>query len=131
MKTITSLTYDIDGKLGKSRFEKKHNVIFKSQDEINSEIPVTFLKNSSNPAIGLNLFSRFEFTRFFIDCHISIKNIKNKANVWLFKKTKQSILKTAESDYNDNGMSDPLDYDDAAFVIESSVIKIQSISIIN
>ncbi|MDR7371708.1 hypothetical protein [Flavobacterium aquidurense] len=135
MKTTTSLTYDIDGcrtfGMEESRFEKNHNVILESQEEITSEIPVTFLKNNSSATFILGLFSVSEFNRFFIDGYISIKKIKNKAIVWLFKKTKKSILKATDSNCNNDSMSDPLDRDYSAFVIDSSVIKIQPISIID
>ena len=67
MKTITSLADKIpeSRNLGtkETRFEKNCILNFKSQDEITSEIPVTFLKKYSNTTFVLDPFSASELIR--------------------------------------------------------------------
>lgn len=82
------------------------------QGEISSEIPATFLQNHHNTTFVLDQSAAAELTRFktpwLVGECIWTQELKSKAIVWLCQKTKKSILKLTDRDYNNNGMSDLL-----------------------
>jgi glucosamine-6-phosphate deaminase len=82
------------------------------QGEISSEVPATFLQNHKNATFILDEGAASELTRletpWLVGECIWTQELKSKAIVWLCQKTKQSILKLTDRDYNNNGMSDLL-----------------------
>lgn len=89
------------------------------QGDISSEIPATFLQNHDNTTFVLDQSAASELTRlktpWLVEECVWTEELKSKAIVWLCKKTKQSILKLTDRDYNNNGMSDLLAQEGSAY----------------
>jgi glucosamine-6-phosphate deaminase len=98
------------------------------QGEITSEVPATFLQNHSNATFVLDQFSASELTRFETPWLVGgctwTQELKSKAIVWLCKKTKQSILKLTDRDYNNNGMSDLLAQEGSAYDLNINMFNV-------
>ena len=95
--------------------QNKSLVIKKAiQDEIDSNIPASFLQNHGNVTFVLDNSSAFDLTRVKSPWKVGscnwTKELKAKAVVWLCQKTKKSILNLTESDYNENNLSELLIY---------------------
>ena len=95
--------------------ENKSLVIKKAiQDEIDSNIPASFLQNHGNVTFVLDNSSASNLTRVKSPWKVGscnwTKELKAKAVVWLCQKTKKSILNLTESDYNENNLSELLIY---------------------
>jgi glucosamine-6-phosphate deaminase len=98
------------------------------QGDVSSEIPATFLQNHANVTFVLDQSSASELTRFKTawlvrDC-IWTTELKSKAIVWLCQKTKQSILKLTDRDYNNNGMSDLLALEGSAYDLNINMFNV-------
>ncbi|MBC5842589.1 glucosamine-6-phosphate deaminase [Flavobacterium sp. F-380] len=89
------------------------------QGDISSEIPATFLQNHSNTTFVLDQSAASHLTRldtpWLVDECVWTQEMKSKAIIWLCLKTKQSILKLTDRDYNNNGMSDLLAQEGSAY----------------
>lgn len=89
------------------------------QGDISAEIPATFLQNHDNTTFVLDQSAASELTRlktpWLVEECVWTPELKSKAIVWLCKKTKQSILKLTDRDYNNNGMSDLLAQEGSAY----------------
>jgi len=95
--------------------QNKSLVIKKAiQDEIDSNIPASFLQNHGNVTFVLDNSSAFDLTRVKSPWKVGscnwTKELKAKAVVLLCQKTKKSILNLTESDYNENNLSELLIY---------------------
>jgi glucosamine-6-phosphate deaminase len=93
-----------------------------------SEIPATFLQNHSNATFVLDQSAASELTRFktpwLVGECIWTPELKSKAIVWLCAKTKQSVLKLADRDYNNNGMSDLLAQQGSAYDMNINMFNV-------
>tara|TARA_B110000208_G_C11801036_1_gene442384 strand:- start:1971 stop:3905 length:1935 start_codon:yes stop_codon:yes gene_type:complete len=98
------------------------------QGLINSNVPATFLQNHNNVTFVLDQTAASELTRFktpwLVDKCIWTSKLKRKAIVWLCAKTKQSILKLTDRDYNNNGMSDLLAQEGSAYDMNINMFNI-------
>ena len=95
--------------------QNKSLVIKKAiQDEIDSNIPASFLQNHGNVTFVLDNSSASNLTRIKSPWKVGscnwTKELKAKAVVWLCQKTKKSLLNLTESDYNENNLSELLIY---------------------
>ena len=95
--------------------QNKSLVIKKAiQDEIDSNIPASFLQNHGNVTFVLDNSSASNLTRVKSPWKVGSCNwtkvLKAKAVVWLCQKTKKSLLNLTESDYNENNLSELLIY---------------------
>ncbi|MBT4246249.1 MAG: glucosamine-6-phosphate deaminase [Flavobacteriaceae bacterium] len=95
--------------------QNKSLVIKKAiQDEIDSNIPASFLQKHGNVTFVLDNSSASNLTRVKSPWKVGSCNwtkvLKAKAVVWLCQKTKKSILNLTESDYNENNLSELLIY---------------------
>ena len=95
--------------------QNKSLVIKKAiQDEIDSNIPASFLQKHGNVTFVLDNSSASNLTRVKSPWKVGscnwTKELKAKAVVWLCQKTKKSILNLTESDYNENNLSELLIY---------------------
>ena len=95
--------------------QNKSLVIKKAiQDEIDSNIPASFLQNHGNVTFVLDNSSASDLTRIKSPWKVGscnwTKELKAKAVVWLCQKTKKSLLNLTESDYNENNLSELLIY---------------------
>ena len=95
--------------------QNKSLVIKKAiQDEIDSNIPASFLQNHGNVTFVLDNSSASNLTRVKSPWKVGscnwTKELKAKAVVWLCQKTKKSLLNLTESDYNENNLSELLIY---------------------
>ena len=95
--------------------QNKSLVIKKAiQDEIDSNIPASFLQNHGNVTFVVDNSSASNLTRIKSPWKVGscnwTKELKAKAVVWLCQKTKKSILNLTESDYNENNLSELLIY---------------------
>jgi glucosamine-6-phosphate deaminase len=98
------------------------------QGDVSSEVPATFLQNHTNVTFVLDQSAASELTRFktpwlVSDC-IWTSELKSKAIVWLCQKTKQSILKLTDRDYNNNGMSDLLALEGSAYDLNINMFNV-------
>ena len=89
----------------------KAEVIQKAiEGEITPLIPTTYLQLHNNTTIVLDQEAASELTRmktpWVVESCTWNEDNKVKAVVWLCEKTKKSILKLTDEDYNQNGMSD-------------------------
>ena len=82
------------------------------EGEISDNIPTTYLQNHKNTTLILDNEAASELTRIKSPWLVNNLDWNNenrfKAIAWLCKKTKKSILKLTDEDYNQNGMSDLL-----------------------
>ena len=80
------------------------------EGEISDNIPTTYLQNHKNTTLILDNEAASELTRIKSPWLVNNLDWNNenrfKAIAWLCKKTKKSILKLTDEDYNQNGMSD-------------------------
>ena len=95
--------------------QNKSLVIKKAiQDEIDSNIPASFLQNHGNVTFVLDNSSASNLIRVKSPWKVGscnwTKELKAKAVVWLCQKTKKSLLNLTESDYNENNLSELLIY---------------------
>jgi len=95
--------------------QNKSLVIKKAiQDEIDSNIPASFLQKHGNVTFVLDNSSASNLTRVKSPWKVGscnwTKELKAKAVVWLCQKTKKSLLNLTESDYNENNLSELLIY---------------------
>ncbi|MBT4063398.1 MAG: glucosamine-6-phosphate deaminase [Flavobacteriaceae bacterium] len=95
--------------------QNKSLVIKKAiQDEIDSNIPASFLQKHGNVTFVLDNSSASNLIRVKSPWKVGSCNwtkvLKAKAVVWLCQKTKKSILNLTESDYNENNLSELLIY---------------------
>ena len=93
--------------------QNKSSVIKKAiENEIDSNIPASFLQKHSNVTFVLDNSSSSNLTRIKSPWKVgSCKwndELKAKAIMWLCEITKKSILKLTESDYNKNNLSELL-----------------------
>ena len=93
--------------------QNKSFVIKKAiQDEIDSNIPASFLQKHGNVTFVLDNSSASDLTRIKSPWKVGscnwTKELKAKAVVWLCQKTKKSLLNLTESDYNENNLSELL-----------------------
>ena len=93
--------------------QNKSSVIKKAiENEIDSNIPASFLQKHSNVTFVLDNSSSSDLTRIKSPWKVgSCKwndELKAKAIMWLCEITKKSILKLTESDYNKNNLSELL-----------------------
>jgi glucosamine-6-phosphate deaminase len=98
------------------------------QGEISSDVPATFLQNHDNATFVLDESAASELTRFETpwlvgECIWNVE-LKNKAIVWLCQKTKKSILKLTDRDYNNNGMSDLLAQEGSAYDLNINMFNV-------
>lgn len=98
------------------------------QGIISSEVPATFLQNHTNVTFVLDQSAASELIRFKTpwlvrEC-IWTSELKSKAIVWLCQKTRQSILKLTDRDYNNNGMSDLLALDGSAYDLNINMFNV-------
>ena len=98
------------------------------QGDISSEVPATFLQNHGNATFVLDQSASSELTRFktpwLVGECIWTPELKSKAIVWLCQKTKQSILKLTDRDYNNNGMSDLLASGGSAYDLNINMFNV-------
>ncbi len=91
----------------------KADIIQKAvEGEISDKIPTTYLQHHKNTTLILDKEAASELTRIKTPWLVSnlpwsFEN-RFKAIAWLCEKTKKSILKLTDEDYNQNGMSDLL-----------------------
>ena len=93
--------------------QNKSSVIKKAiENEVDSNIPASFLQKHSNVTFVLDISSSSELTRIKSPWKVGSCNwnneLKAKAVIWLCDITKKSILKLTESDYNENNLSELL-----------------------
>jgi len=93
--------------------QNKSSVIKKAiENEVDSNIPASFLQKHSNVTFVLDNSSSSELTRIKSPWKVGSCNwnneLKAKAVIWLCDITKKSILKLTESDYNENNLSELL-----------------------
>ncbi len=60
----------------------------------------------------------------YLDPFSASEELKNKAIVWLSEKTKKSIVKLTDNNFNINRMSDSLDQDFSVFGLKSNALTI-------
>lgn len=98
------------------------------QGDISSEVPATFLQNHNNTTFVLDEGAASELTRletpWLVRECIWTQELKSKAIVWLCQKTKQSILKLTDRDYNNNGMSDLLASEGSAYDLNINMFNV-------
>jgi glucosamine-6-phosphate deaminase len=98
------------------------------QGDISSEVPSTFLQNHNNTTFVLDQSAASELTRYktpwLVGECIWTQELKSKAIVWLCQKTKQSILKLTDRDYNNNGMSDLLASGGSAYDLNINMFNV-------
>jgi len=91
------------------------------EGEISSEIPATYLQRHPNATFILNDEASQELTRiktpWLVGPCLWDEELSSKAIVWLCDTTGKSILKLTDSDYNENGMSNLLTQEGAAYDI--------------
>ncbi len=89
------------------------------EGEITSAVPATYLQEHNNTTFILNDEASQELTRFktpwLVGQCIWDEELISKAVIWLCEKTKKSILKLTDKDYNDHGMSGLLVQEGAAY----------------
>ena len=93
--------------------QNKSPVIKKAiEDEIDSNIPASFLQKHNNVTFVLDSSSSSDLTRIKSPWKVGSckwnNELKAKAVTWLCEITKKSILKLTESDYNENNLSELL-----------------------
>ncbi|PWG79487.1 glucosamine-6-phosphate deaminase [Pararcticibacter amylolyticus] len=90
--------------------QKKAEIIKKAvEGEMSSDVPATYLQQSSSVEFVLDADAASELTRFNTpwlvkDCYWDEQLIK-KAVIWLAKTLNKPILKLTEEDYNNHGMA--------------------------
>ncbi|WP_318840763.1 hypothetical protein [Reichenbachiella ulvae] len=92
---------------------KKAEIVKKTvEGEMSTDVPATFLQTHGDVTFVMDENAAKDLTRFETpwivgDCEWT-KDLKRKAVVWLSQKLNKPILKLADRDYNDNGMSEIL-----------------------
>ncbi len=86
---------------------------------VTSDVPATYLQEHDNTTFILNDEASQELTRFktpwLVGQCIWDEELTSKAVVWLCEKTKKSILKLTDKDYNNYGMSSLLVQEGTAY----------------
>jgi glucosamine-6-phosphate deaminase len=93
--------------------QNKSLVIKKAiENEIDSNIPASFLQRHKNVTFVLDNSSSSNLTRIKSPWKVGSckwnNELKSKAVIWLCKLTKKSVLSLTESDYNENNLSELL-----------------------
>lgn len=93
--------------------QNKSLVIKKAiENEIDSNIPASFLQRHKNVTFVLDNSSSSNLTRIKSTWKVGSckwnNELKSKAVIWLCKLTKKSVLSLTESDYNENNLSELL-----------------------
>ena len=89
---------------------KKSEVVSKTiEGQVDSNYPASFLQNHNNTTFILDKESSAELTKhktpWLVKEFLWSDELTKKAIVWLSRKTKKSILKLTQRDYNENGLS--------------------------
>jgi len=90
--------------------QNKASIIKKTiEGEISSKVPATYLQSHNNTTFILDIEAASELTRintpWLVGPCVWNEELRSKAIIWLCQKTKKSILKLIDEDYNNNGMS--------------------------
>ncbi len=93
--------------------QNKSSVIKKAiENEIDSNIPASFLQKHNNVTFVLDNSSSSDLTRIKSPWKVGSckwdNELKAKAVIWLCETTKKSVLSLTESDYNENNLSELL-----------------------
>ncbi len=79
------------------------------EGDISSNVPATYLQHHKNATFILDIEAASELTRINTPWLVGPcewdEELSSKAIIWLCQKTKKSILKLLDEDYNNNGMS--------------------------
>lgn len=112
----------------------KASVVKKAiEGEMSSQIPATYLQNHHNTTFVLDTDASSELTRvktpWLVTSLTWNEHLKRKAVVWLSELLGKSILKLTDKDYNDNGMSNLLVEEGAAYDLNIKMFNILQHSI--
>ncbi|MDY7395588.1 glucosamine-6-phosphate deaminase [Aureibaculum sp. 2210JD6-5] len=112
----------------------KASVIKKAiEGEMSSQIPATYLQTHHNTTFVLDTDASSELTRvktpWLVTSLTWNEHLKRKAVVWLSELLGKSILKLTDKDYNDNGMSNLLVEEGAAYDLNIKMFNILQHSI--
>tara|TARA_B100000767_G_C19773715_1_gene541419 strand:- start:224 stop:2125 length:1902 start_codon:yes stop_codon:yes gene_type:complete len=107
---------------------KKANMILKSiEGKVDSNIPCSYLQNHNNVTIVLDSEAASEITRIktpwlVVSCKWT-DDLTCKAVLWLCNKTKKSVLKLTDEDYNMYGMSDLLNVEKNCYKLNIKIFN--------
>ncbi|MEI6695159.1 MAG: glucosamine-6-phosphate deaminase [Bacteroidota bacterium] len=98
------------------------------EEEINSQIPASYLQNHNNVIAILDNASsadlkRMEAPWLFSSCDWTDEKLVRKAVLWLCEKVDKPVLKLTDKDYSENGMLDLLVEADAASKINIKIFN--------
>ncbi len=90
--------------------QNKASIIKKTiEGDISSTVPATYLQHHNNATFILDIEAASDLTRINTPWLVGPctwdEKLSSKAIIWLCQKTKKSILKLLDEDYNNNGMS--------------------------
>ncbi|PIE49273.1 MAG: glucosamine-6-phosphate deaminase [Flavobacteriales bacterium] len=95
---------------------------------VTSQIPSSYLQRHSNTTFVLDTEASSELTRVKTPWLVSslewTEPLKRKAVLWLSEKLEKSILKLTDKDYNDNGMSNLLVEEGAAYNLNIKMFNV-------
>lgn len=98
------------------------------EGDLTGQIPATYLQRHDNVQIVVDDPAAAELTRLKTPwlvkmCTWSDNSLRRRAVVWLCQKTKKSILKLTDEDYNENGMSDLIAQQGQAYQVNIQVFN--------
>ncbi|MCV6628785.1 MAG: glucosamine-6-phosphate deaminase [Flavobacteriaceae bacterium] len=89
------------------------------EGNITAKVPATYLQEHHNTTFVLDHTASSELTRnktpWLVGPCVWTEALKQKAIIWLCKKTQKSVLRLTDKDYNNNGMSGLLAHDQNAY----------------
>ena len=98
---------------------KAHIIKQTIEGEVSSNVPATYLQSHENTTFILDTEASSELTRvktpWLVSSLIWTEELKRRAVVWLSETVNKSILKLTDKDYNENGMSNLLTEEGAAY----------------
>lgn len=98
------------------------------EGEISSQIPATYLQTHQNTTYVLDTDASSDLTRvktpWLVTALTWDEQLKRKAVVWLSQLLDKSILKLTDKDYNDNGMSNLLVEEGAAYDLNIKMFNV-------
>lgn len=99
---------------------KKSEKVAKSiEGPISTVVPASFLQTHNNTSIILDEEASSELTRYKTPWLVKeckwTESLRKKAITWLCKKLQKPILKLTQRDYNENGLSGPLETEGSSY----------------
>ncbi|MDP4205765.1 MAG: glucosamine-6-phosphate deaminase [Bacteroidota bacterium] len=98
------------------------------EGDITDKNPASFLQNHPNVKVVVDSYAAMNLIRvktpWLVDtCDWTNEQLVCKAAVWLCQKTGKTILKLTDKDYNDNGLSDLIAQEGAAYKLNIRVFN--------